>query len=102
MSRGDIVTGVAWYRRDQWARLLELAADADSLEAAYEDWLAGAQETIVQLTIAGARVRRVDIDVDDLVRWCRHEGRPLDSAARAAFAVERLRSGFERANSENV
>ncbi len=102
MSDSETITGIAWYRRDQWARLRELATDADRLEEAYEDWLAGAQKTIVQMTAAGVRVRRVDIELDELVRWCRHEGRPVDSAARAAFTAERLRSGFERANSENV
>jgi hypothetical protein len=102
VSDSDIITGIAWYRRDQWARLRELAADADRLEEAYEDWLVGAQKTIVQMTATGVRVRRVDIDLDDLVGWCRREGCPLDSAARAAFVAERLRSGFERANSENV
>jgi len=102
VSDSETITGIAWYRRDQWARLRELATDADRLEEAYEDWLAGAQKTIVQMTAAGVRVRRVDIELDELVRWCRHEGRPVDSAARAAFTAERLRSGFERANSENV
>jgi len=102
VSDSDTITGIAWYRRDQWARLRELAADADRLEEEFEDWLAGAQKTIVRMTTTGGRVRRVDIDLDDLVRWCRHEGRPLDSAARAAFAAERLRFGFERADSENV
>src|SRR5712691_1053313 len=102
LSDSDTVTGIAWYRRDQWARLRELATDADRLEEAYEDWLAGAQKTIVQMTAAGVHVRRVDIELDELVRWCRHEGCPLDSATRAAFTAERLRSGFERANSENV
>lgn len=102
VSDRSTVTGIAWYRRDQWARLRELAADAAKLEASYEDWLAGAQKTMVGLTVAGVRARRVDVDLDDLVRWCRHEGRPLDSAARAAFAAERLSSGAERANSENV
>ena len=102
MSDSDAITGIAWYRRGQWARLRELAADADGLEEAYEDWLAGAQKTIVQMMATGVRVRRIDIDLDDLVRWCRDEGRPLDSPARAAFAAERLRSGFERSSSENV
>lgn len=102
MSDSDTVTGIAWYRQDQWARLRAVAADADRLEEAYEDWLAGAQKTIVQMSAAGVRIRPVDIDLDELVRWCRREGRPLDSAARAAFTAERLRSGFERANSENV
>jgi hypothetical protein len=102
VSHSKTVTGIAWYRRDEWTRLRELAADADKLDEAYEDWLAGAQKTIVQMTAAGIRVRRVDIDLDELVRWCRHEGRPLDGAARASFAAERLQSGFARANSENV
>jgi hypothetical protein len=54
------------------------------------------------MTATSVHVRQVDIDLDNLVRWCRDEGRPLDSAARAAFTAERLRSGFERASSENV
>lgn len=102
MSDSDTITGIAWYRRDQWAHLRELAADADSLEEEFEDWLVGAQKTIAQMTATGVRLRRVDFDLDDLARWCRHEARPLDSAARAAFAAERLGSGFERADSENV
>jgi len=102
VSDSDTVTGIAWYRRDQWARLRELAADADRLEEVYADWLAGAQKTAVQMTAVGVRIRRVDIDLDELVRWCQHEDRPLDSAARAAFTAERLRSGFERPNIENV
>ena len=47
MNDSDLVTGIAWYGRDQWTRLGELASDADKLEASYEDWLAGAQKTLV-------------------------------------------------------
>lgn len=102
VSDSGAVTGIAWYRRDEWARLRELATDAEKLDEAYDDWLAGAQKMIVQMTVTGVRVRRVDIELDELVRWCRQGGRPIDSAARAAFTAERLRSAFERANSENV
>jgi len=102
VSDGSTVTGIAWYRRDQWARLRELSADADKLAESHEDWLAGAQKTMVEMAVAGMHARRGDVDLDELVRWCRHKGRPHDSAARAAFAAERLRSAFERANSENV
>jgi hypothetical protein len=35
--------------------------------------------------------RKVDVDVDELVEWCRSEGRAVDGAARAAFAVLKLR-----------
>lgn len=89
--RDDAVVAVAWYRRDQWARLRELAADGDRLEASYEDWLANARRTLVGASIAGVPARRVDVDVEALARWCREEGRPLDAGARAEFAARVLR-----------
>lgn len=94
----NVVTGIAWYRRDQWTRLRELASDADKLEESYDDWLAGAQTTLVQMGVAGVRAQRVDVDLDELVRWCRAEGRALDSAARAAFAATRLRLAHDDTN----
>lgn len=45
MSDSETITGIAWYRRNQWSRLHELAADTDRLEEAYDGWLAGAQKT---------------------------------------------------------
>lgn len=79
MNQRDVVTGIVWYQRDQWTRLRELASDADKLEESYEDWLAGAQETLVQMRVAGVRAQRVDVDLDELAHWCRAGSRPLDS-----------------------
>jgi len=98
----NLLTGIAWYRRTQWTRLRELASDADKIEESYDDWLAGAQKTLVQMGLAGVRAQRVDVDLDELARWCRAEGRSLDSAARAAFVASRLRLPHEGTNDENV
>ena len=92
MNDSNAITGIAWYRRDQWTRLRQLAPDVDKLEESYEDWLTGAQKALVQMSVAGVRAQRVDVDLDELARWCLGEGRPLDSAARAAFVASRLRS----------
>jgi len=91
VSDSDAVTGIAWYRRDQWTRFRELVSDAGKIEASYEDWLAGAQKALVRMSVAGVRAQRVDIDLEELARSCRAEGRPLDSAARAAFVASRLK-----------
>ena len=69
-----------------------LAADPDKLEESYDDWLAGAQKALVQIVVTGVRARRVDVDVEALVRWCQAQGRLLDSAARAAYAALQLRN----------
>ena len=95
MSESDLVTGVAWYRREQWSRLREVASDRDKLDASYEEWLAGAQKTRVEMAVAGVRARRVDVDVDALVRWCQGDGRRVDSAARAAFVALELRRAHQ-------
>ena len=92
MNDSNAITGIAWYRRDQWTCLRQLAPDVDKLEESYEDWLTGAQKALVQMSVAGVRAQRVDVDLDELARWCLAEGRPLDSAARAAFVASRLSS----------
>ena len=91
MTETNSVTGVAWYRREDWSRLREIASDRTKLDDTYEAWLAGAQKTLLDLAIAGVAARRVSVDIEALVRWCRAEGRPVDSAARAAFVADQLR-----------
>ena len=91
MTETNSVTGVAWYRREDWSRLREIASDRTKLDETYEAWLAGARKTLLELAVAGVAARRVNVDVENLVRWCRAEGRSVDSAARAAFVADQLR-----------
>jgi hypothetical protein len=37
--KARMVTGVAWYRAEQWQRLREVAADVENLEENHEAWL---------------------------------------------------------------
>lgn len=90
-DRGRTVLGVAWYRREQWNRLLEIASDRDQLEDTYDAWKSTAQKQFDELAQAGQPVRKVDIDVDELLSWCDSEDRPVDGAARAEFTAHRLR-----------
>lgn len=91
VSGSNLVTGFAWYRREQWSRLREVASDRDKLDDSYAEWLAGAQKALLEMALADVPVKRVDVDVDALLRWCQAEGRPVDSAARAAFVADELR-----------
>jgi len=84
------VLGVAWYRREQWNRLLEVSADRDELEENYDDWLQTAEGTLKKLKLAGTVLVKVDIDVNKLVAWCVVANRPLDGAARAEYVSKLL------------
>jgi hypothetical protein len=85
-----VVIGVAWYRRDQWARLRKVAPDPEILEDTYDEWLLLANDTKSQLEREGIETQRVDIDVEELVGWCRVQHRAIDQAARGAFARFKL------------
>jgi len=38
-GESGIVTGVAWYRPEQWQSLREASEDVENLEESYEAWL---------------------------------------------------------------
>ena len=70
-----MVSGVAWYRVEQWPRLLEVSVDRSELERTYDEWQAMATKGLAELARAGVWARKVDVDVDELVEWCRTNGR---------------------------
>ena len=94
LKRGDSPkepsVGVAWFRREDWARLVEISADREDLETTFEAWEAGAIATMAELRSHGVDVSRVPVDLDRLAIWCRGQGIPVDARSRARFAAEEL------------
>jgi len=86
-----MVTGVAWYRAEQWSRLLAVSVDRSTLEPTHDEWQAVATRTLAELARAGVSPRKVDVDVDELSEWCRASVRPVDAASRADFVAFKLR-----------
>ncbi len=85
------ILGIAWYRPEEWPRLLEIAADRDELEDTYEEWLKNAETRLHQMVKAGINATRVYINIDELQNWCIAQGCPIDASARAFFTAEKLR-----------
>jgi len=91
MDTGATVMGVAWYRPDQWDRLLEISSDRAELENTYDEWKAVAEENLVNLAQHGYKLRKVHIDVEELLVWCNSQNRSVDGDARTGFTVMKLR-----------
>ena len=87
----ETASGVAWYDRDQWQHLRQVAADPEVLEESYDDWVAMAEKAIRELEASGMIIERVPVDTTDLVAWCSEQNRPIDGSARAEFAARQLR-----------
>lgn len=91
----NVAIGVAWYRQEQWPRLLEISADRDKLEGSYDEWLANVSKTMELLRLKGVNPVKVDIDTEELLAWCRSRNLPVDAKARTQYTVERVQKIHE-------
>ena len=88
--------GLAWYRREQWPRLLSISDDREDLEPTYDEWLTHAAGTFGDLVRDGHDVRKVDVDTEELLSWCQRRGLAVNGEARADFASEQVRLAAQR------
>jgi trans-aconitate methyltransferase len=80
-----MVLGIGFYRREQWPLLLETAADSHLLEKTYDEWMAIVDASIEKIRATGLDPELVDIDVEELLAFCKKEGLPNNAATRSRF-----------------
>jgi len=85
--------GLAWYSRQNWERLREIADDRDKLDDAYEDWERQALKMIHDLEAVGRRIRKVPINIEALIAWCAERKCRIDMAARSEYVSYLLSQG---------
>jgi hypothetical protein len=94
-AESQIVTGVAWYRPEQWARLREISEDVENLEDTYEEWKQMAEQVLRDGISANATMEKVDIDVERVLAWCNVLGLPMNSQSRSRYVSDKLRKKYE-------
>lgn len=82
------IVGMAWFKRENYERLLSIFEDSDKLHGTYDEWLAAAENGRKFLEAKGWRVVCVDTDPDDFSKWCIAHGKNFDADARQSFANE--------------
>jgi hypothetical protein len=81
---------IPWYRREQWPRWKEISQDWADMSASYDDWVEQAEKTIRKLTKDGREVHKVDVGVDEFLKWAAKERTPITGSARADYAGQRF------------
>ena len=81
------IIAIAWYRPEQWQRLLAISADAPQLEKTHGQWLAGAEKAEKDLGNRNIFPHRVLVDVDELKAWCTTNNLPVNGDSRSRYAT---------------
>jgi hypothetical protein len=88
---GQLKFGVAWFRPEQWSRLLEISEDRKDLEETFAEWESLAEEKLRDLRTQGLDAEKITIDVEKLLAWCKSRGLSVNAGARSQYVAERLR-----------
>ena len=88
---GKTKFGIAWYRPEQWSRLLEVSDDRDDLEATFAEWERLAEEKFRALQAEGMNIEKVVVDIDDHLAWCKSRKLSVDDSARSHYVADLLR-----------
>ncbi len=82
------VVGIAWYKREDYEKLLGIFVDNEKLASTYDEWLKDAERVVDQLRRDGHAFQKVYIDPDTFPAWCAARGMNIDAEARTLFASE--------------
>jgi hypothetical protein len=86
MSSTIRAIGIAWYRREDYPRILQIMEDAHLLPRTFEKWLYAAEKGREKLLRSGALVVKAEIEPDAFVACCQSSGHKVDAQGRMAFS----------------
>ena len=86
-----MISGLAWYRKSQLDKLLKVQEDSGKLEKTYEEWLKGAEEFINKFNTPRVVLKKVDIDIEELIKWCAMKNVPINSKSRTFYTAQKLK-----------
>ncbi len=81
----DMAIGIGFYRREQWKLLRETSVDAHLLEESYDDWIEVVDSAVTKISDQGLEPRLIEVDLNDLLAYCKRHGIPNNAEARAKF-----------------
>ncbi|RLA47866.1 MAG: hypothetical protein DRR06_01265 [Gammaproteobacteria bacterium] len=85
MNDENLVFGFCWYQPEQWERLREISDDRDDLEDTYDEWRTNANSALSEFQSAGKEIKKVKINLEELLLWCNEKGVSVKGSSRAEY-----------------
>jgi hypothetical protein len=78
---------LAWYTREDWEHLWEVAPDRPELDESFDEWELAAVQAELELKAMGLSVTRVQVNAESFLEWCRHQRCAPTRGSRSAYVV---------------
>jgi hypothetical protein len=88
------VTGIIWWKPKQWERAKRISTDSHVFDDSYEEWKEAAEQTFKNLRDLRLEIHKLEIDLDELVKWCKDQDIPLNGKARSQFASMKVKEHY--------
>ena len=89
-SNSDKVIGIAWYKKEQWFILKQVIENSNDIENTHEEWLNNAINLKKTLIDSGLTVEEVEIDIQDVISWCKKDNKIINSKNITEYVVFKL------------
>ncbi|MCK5169386.1 MAG: hypothetical protein KAQ75_05865 [Bacteroidales bacterium] len=76
---------LAYYKKKDWKRFVDLIDDRESMHDAWNDWHKAFLKTKKDLILQGFDVVDIEVDLDKLINYCKIRGIKNDGKARSQF-----------------
>lgn len=86
--------GIAWYKRADYSRILEIMDDREVFSPTFDKWQSKAEDTERQMKARGFVVVRAHIDPEHFAAWCAANDLNVDAKARTRWGNEAARRHF--------
>lgn len=70
--------------------MLEISEDRDDLEISYDEWRKSASKAIKDIQAQGNIVKKVKVNLEDLLAWCNAKHVPINGSSRAEYVTHLL------------
>lgn len=80
---------LAYYRKEDWTRFLNMIDDRESMHDNWEDWYKAFEKSKNDLKKQGFEVENVIVDLDELAYYCLTKRIQNDGKARSAFVIDK-------------
>lgn len=76
---------LARYRKKDWKRFIKIIDDRESMHDIWNEWHKAFLKTKKDLISQGFEVKDVEINLDELIKYCEIRGMKNDGKARSQF-----------------